>query len=190
MSRVESPERRYTPEFGAYPRPILNRIGAELLPTGAPISAPTSYVFPVSLQVGASARSSISSPKLTGPSLIRGVHLSKTGTAKGVLGFGLGKSTISVTEDSVATTTPLPFTSLFNGLPAVGAGAASPNQTDVILDVQTSNLIDDDSIGIIVLDRDWFLVVYAASSAASGDTVNGHVTVLDGINPAALANFL
>ncbi len=154
-------------------------------------SPPITRVFPFTLSIGTSLRSSRSTPKLYGPAIVKGLHASKSGTAKGFLGIGLGKSASSVTETGVAVTSALPFTALFEGLPAAGSGPSAPNQADVLLDVQTNLLMDDDSLGIIIRDPEFFLVVYAASSgAAANDTITGHVTVLERVSPDVLANFL
>lgn len=178
-----------------YPQPVADRVGPAAGGGAASALAPppVSRVFPVSVRVAAaSQRSSTSSPRLYGPAIIRGLHLTKNGAAAGVLGYGLGKSLSAITEVNVAVTVAPPFTQLFTGLPTVGAGLTTPNNTDINVDVQLQTLCDDDSLGIIVLEPEFFLVVYAATNAgaAAFNTIVGHVNVLERVSLRALANFL
>jgi hypothetical protein len=106
------------------------------------------------------------------------------------MGFGLGKSLEVVREVNVAAATPPPFAMLFEGLTQVGAGPTSPNNTDVMLDVQAALLTDDDSLGIVITDAEFRIVVYCATSGAAGNTMTGRVVVVEQISPEALANFL
>jgi len=173
-----------------YPEPRGDRDAAVATLTGSAPSPPVTRVFPFTLQIGTSLRSSRSTPKLYGPAIVIGLHAAKSGTAKGFLGIGLGKSLSSITETGVATTVALPFTSLFEGLPAAGTGPSSPNNTDVLLDVTTSLILNQDHLGIVIREPEFFLVVFGASSGASGDTLTGHVTVQERVSPEVLALFL
>jgi hypothetical protein len=122
--------------------------------------------------------------------VVTGLHISKTGSALGTLGFGLGKSLSSITETGVAAATALPFTALFEGLPAAGSGPSQGGQTNPMIDVQGSLLMDDSNLGIIIREPEFFLIVYGQSSGASGATLTGHVTVQERVNPEVLAAFL
>jgi len=177
-----------------YPVLRLNRTGPlPALPvSGAgPGAPPRTRIFPFAIQPGSNLRTSRSTPRLQGPSIITGWHFAKTGTPDGVLGFGLGKATQAVTETGVAPTVPPPFTMLFEGLAVGGVAPTSPNNTTAPEDVQTNLLLDDSDAKLIVPDLEWFLVVYAASGVtASPDALVGYVTVLEGVSQQALANFL
>jgi len=174
-----------------YPEPRGDRGATAIAPAPSAPSPPRTRVFPFTLQIGTSLRSSRSTPKLYGPAIVMGLHAAKSGTAKGFLGIGLGKSASAITETGVAVTTPLPFTSLFEGLPAAGTGPSAPNNADVLLDVTTSLILNQDHLGIVILEPEFFLVVYAASSGASAnDTMTGHVTVQERVSPEVLATFL
>jgi len=173
-----------------FPEPRGDRGAALSTAVATAPSPPVTRVFPFTLQIGTSLRSSRSSPKLYGPAIVMGLHAAKSGTAKGFLGIGLGKSLSSITETGVAVATALPFTSLFEGLPAAGTGPSAPNSTDVLLDVTTSLILNQDHLGIIIREPEFFLVVYGASSGASGDTLTGHVTLQERVNPEILAAFL
>jgi len=156
---------------------------------GAGLPAPAqSYVFPFVLRANANTRTSVSSPQLRGPSLIRGLHFSKGGTADGFSGIALGKSLSAVTELNVAVATARPYTTLFRGLPQGGTTNGAPNDATSLVDMQASLLTDSDSLGIIVLDRDWFLVVTCATgNSGTPDEIHGYVTVLDQVPLDVLA---
>jgi hypothetical protein len=174
-----------------YPEPRGDRGASAITTAPTAPSPPRTRVFPFTLQIGTSVRSSRSTPKLYGPAIVMGLHAAKSGTAKGFLGIGLGKSPSAITETGVAVATALPFQSLFEGLPAAGTGPSAPNNADVMLDVQTNEVLNQDHLGIVILDPEFFLVVYAASSGASAnDTMTGHVTVQERVNPEVLATFL
>jgi hypothetical protein len=174
-----------------YPAPRGDRGAVLTAPVATAPTPPVTRVFPFTLQIGTSVRSSRSTPKLYGPAIVMGLHAAKSGTAKGFLGIGLGKSLSAITETGVAVATPLPFTSLFEGLPAAGTGPSSPNNADVLLDVTTNLILNQDHLGIIIREPEFFLVVYAASSGASAnDTMTGHVTVQERVSPEVLALFL
>jgi len=153
-------------------------------------SPPRTFVFPFVLRALASTRSSTSSPRLTGPSVIRGLHFAKGGTPEGRQGLTLGKSLSSITEVNVAIATPVPYTPLFRGLPASGSVNGSPNDTDAAVDFQSSLFSNADDLGIIVLDRDWFLVVITSSAVVgTPDDFAGYVTVLDQVPAETLARY-
>lgn len=176
-----------------FPPPRVRRSG------GTPASAaaysapppPRSRVFSFAIQTTAgNVRSSTSSPLLLGPAIIKGIHISKNGAANGGLGFGIGKALSPVTEVSVSSALPLPFESLFTGLPQIGLPPTAPNSTDVVLDVQPSLMLDDDSLGILVLEPEFYLVVFASNgNVAGGPGILGHVNVVEQVSPDVVANF-
>jgi hypothetical protein len=180
---------------GTYPSARVDRSGPQpailaQTPGETLTQPPVTHVFPFAIDASANNRSSVSSRRLYGPAVIRGFHASKGGSAAGTQGFGLGKAANSVSETNVANTTPFPFTPLFEGLPGTGSATSSPGGTVAILDQQPSLLTDADDLGIIILDAEFFLVVYIASGTTGGDDFHGYVTLLERVSPQALANFL
>jgi hypothetical protein len=149
-----------------------------------------SYVFTFNMLATANNRSTVSSPKLRGPSIVRGLHLTKTGTPDGTQHLALGKSKFAITESNVPTTTVRPYTSLFTALPVTGGAAALVNDGTAMVDAANTILMDADNLGIIVLDLDWFLTVTAAAAAVGSDTIMGYVTVLDQVPDALLASYV
>lgn len=149
---------------------------------GGVIVPPRSRVFPFVLGAGNAQRSSVSSPRLLGPVVLKGLYISKTGAAGNVRGIGLGKATAPVTENNVAAGTPLPFTALFEGLPAAGGAAASPDQTDMSIDSASPLYMPDSSMNFIITDTEFFLVVYNAAQGATAGQINGHVNLLEQVS--------
>jgi len=178
-----------------YPLPVADRSGPAGgggggLPVVRP-SPPRTFVFAFVIRALANTRSTTSSPQLRGPSIIRGLHFAKGGTPEGLQGLSLGKSFSSITEVNVAVATPRAYTPLFKGLPAAGSALSVPSDATQLVDMQTTLLHDADDLGIIVLDRDWFLTITQASAAvANPDDFVGYVTILDEVPEETLRNFL
>lgn len=163
--------------------------GAEVLP-GTP-TPPQSFVFGFVLGAGSQQRSTTSSPRLRGPSIIRGLHFSKSGTPDAVQGIVLGKAFSSVSEVNVAIATALPFQPLFTGLPGAGSALGAPHSAVTPVDLQASLLDPNDNLSIIILDRDWFLTVTQANDVtATPDQYHGYVVVLDQVPLEQLALYL
>jgi len=159
------------------------------IPGVAP-SPPRSRVFPFSLDVTALNRTSVSSPRLKGPALITGIHVTKGSTPKGLQGFGLGVAVSPVSEANVGVTSTFPFRPLFEGLPNPTSVPSSPGNTTAIIDMQGAILLDVDRLNIIVLEPEFYLVVYVAAGTTGTDDFMGFVTLLEQVSPEALANFL
>lgn len=181
---------------GTFPRPRVNRTGpssssgVQLGPLSEPQNPPITRTFPFAIQNNAAGvRSSASTPLIRGPALVIGFYASKNGAATGTFGFGLGKSTSPVFENSVAIATTIPFQSLYEPIPQVGIPPTSPNGTDVVLDVQPSLMLQESTPNIIILDAEFYLVVFCANNGA-GVSLVGHVTVLEQVSRDALLSFL
>lgn len=169
-----------------YPAPRAKRAGppaqaaAQAVP-GA-LAVPQTRSFTFSLRATpASRRTSVSSPRLRGPAVIINWFASKGGSASGVMGVGLGKAASPVREQSVAETIPLPFTPFAEGLEAIDAASGiTPDNTTGLLDMQPSLLMNNTRAGILVMDPEWFLVVYTAANGTPNDVV-GYVTLIEGV---------
>lgn len=183
----------------AYPVARANRKGPPSATGGvggAPpsetlLAPPQSYVFGFTLRANANTRSTVSTPKLRGPSIVRGLHYAKGGTAEGLQGILLGKSLSDVVEVNVANTVTQPFTRLFTPLAGSGSTNGAPGGAVSPVDFQTNLLDPTDNLGFVVLDRDWFLVISQVSGAvAAPDDFSGYVTVLDQVPLENLAFFV
>lgn len=182
-------------EAGTFPAPRRNRTGPTppTLAAGAPgavAAPPTTRIFPFSIAAAANTRTSTSTPRLRGPAIIRAVHVAKGGAAGGIQGWGLGIAATTIEEASVANSVARPFRGIFEGLPNPTGVAASPGSTTVVNDLQGAVLQDADDLGIIVLDAEFFLVVYVSVANVVGNVFGGYVTVLEQVSAQALANFL
>lgn len=180
---------------GTYPALRPGRLGA--IPTQAlgaappaTTSPPISRVFAFSIGASANTHSAKSSPLLRGPALITGLTYTKGNVGTGYQGVHLGKSQSSVALVSVANTTPLPYTALFEAMgaasalvPQLGGGAAR-------VDMAQNQTSDMPALSIIVPEAQFYLVVGVASGLTGGHIFEGYVTVLEQVNPQALVNFL
>ncbi len=178
-----------------YPRPRTKRPGPSPASLGgAPGIAvalpPTSHVIPFAIAANANTRSCASSVKLTGPAIVVGLHLAKSGTAKGTQGIILGKHTATITEVNVAVATARAWTSLFDSRALAGSGIPNVGETDASIDFQPNLYQDDSNLSILILDAEFYLVIAVYAGVTGGDPLVGHVVVLERVNPAALANFL
>lgn len=178
-----------------YPRLRRQRAGptpTALVPTapGAPAAPPRTRIFPFSIDADANTRTSVSSPRLKGPAIVRAVHVAKGGAAGGLQGWGLGVAANAIEEGNVANAVAKPFRTIFEGLPNPTGVSASPGNTTLVNDLQGAVLQDADDLGLIILDAEFFLVVYVSIAGVGGNVFGGYVVVLEQVSPQALANFL
>lgn len=178
-----------------YPLPVADRSGPS--PSGtvtaagaAPPAPPVSRIIPFVLSATANNRMAVSRGPFKGPALVTGLHFTKSGTAKGSQGILLGKSASPVSENNVANTVGKPWTRLFE--PIITNVGVAPGESDDTGPDQSLNstLSNDSHLGIVILDTEFHLVVAVAAGATGTDVFGGHVTLLEQVNPAALANFL
>ena len=154
---------------------------------GAP---PISRLFSFVVAAAADTHSAKSSPRLRGPALITSLSYVKEGGASISKALHLGKSVSSVTLTDVPNTTPLPYTSLFEQLPpafatlpVIGGGSA---RVDASLNVGT----DPATLGLVILDPEFFLVVGVVCGPTGLDRFHGQVVILEQVSREALATFL
>jgi hypothetical protein len=178
-----------------YPAPNLQRAGpgpstpapaVEAAATGAP----TTRVFPFTISSADATRNSRSSVRIYGPAIISGWSLTRGGAATGQAGIGLGKSASAISEVNVAQTVAPPFTMLLEAMPLVAPAPITRDNVTNVLDQQANILVNDPKLGIIVLDPEFFLVVYVSSLGGGIRVYSGYVTVLERVSAQALANFL
>lgn len=182
-------------DAGTFPRPRTQRAG----PTPTSLAAepgvipapPISHVIPFALGPNAAnSRTVRSAGPFKGPAIVTGIHFSKGGAAAGIQGVLLGKSASSVSETGVANTTARPWTALYEPTLVGGAGAADTFGADVSPDMQPNLLTNDSNLAIVILDARFFVVVCALTTGAATFVCEGHLTLLEQVNPEALANFL
>lgn len=182
-------------DAGTFPRPRTQRAGPTptslaIAPDAGPAAPPRTRIFPFSIDADANTRTSTSSPLIKGPAIIRAAHVVKGGAASGLQGWGLGKATTAIEEANVPNATAFPFQRLFEGLPNPTGVPASPGGTTLTNDMQGAVLQDADDLGIIVLDKEFHLVIYVSIANVAGNVFAGYVVVLEEVSPEALRNFL
>jgi hypothetical protein len=148
-------------------------------------------VVPFSLVANANTRTAISPVvSFTGPAVVLGIHFTKGGTPKGTQGIILGKAQVAVSEINVSNGTVRPWTALFEPTLNAGTGSADTLGSDQGIDLQASMISNDANLGIIIPDTRFFLVIAVVALGTGGDAFEGHVSLLEQVAPAALANFL
>ena len=174
-----------------YPAPRPNRGGhADILDSGS-FQHPRTRIFPWVMTTTASSRRSISTPRIQGPALIKGLSIhAPFGVDPPQATIEIGTATIDVTEASVALTAPRPYTVLTEllnpfGVIAGAAGAGLPLTT-----VGTMQRWAEIPLDIIVDDIECVIVLAILANALVAGTFNGHLRVLEGVEKEALRFFL
>lgn len=181
-------------DLETYPRPRTQRAGpvpTSLVPLaeGAVATPPTTRVFAFRLDMNAGRRSSASSPRLYGPAIVRGLHALEQGTAQQLHVLELGKSLTTVTETDVLIATAKPYTPLFERMSSTVVAEAAARIGTLELDTGAPGGMRDDSLGIVILEPEFFLVVAWYSLATNGASVSGHVTILEKVPAETIASF-
>lgn len=178
-----------------YPQPVVNRqgpsVGVGAPPGSAPAAPPRTRVIWFETSATAGNRGSAASARINGPAIIKSIAYGKSGaTDTATQALELGKALTPVNEVNVPRATTKPYTPLieapvttqailvapYNGLPAMSSEAPlswGPAQLD-----------------IVVLDPQFHLLFVAYNASAGTISFRGFVVVLEGVSPAALANFL
>jgi len=148
-------------------------------------------MFTFALGVNVNTRSTISSPVLSGYSLIKRIRLhwsNGQNPPTGTLELGIAQS--AVTETLQPTSVPRPFTTIAQPIFAGGYTITS-NEAGFFF----SNFLTQASPFVIPIDfvvpqHQWFLCISANSAAGVGIQFNGNVDVLDGLTADQLANLI
>jgi len=177
-----------------YPRQRTSRAGptpSSLTPLaeGAVATPPRTRTFTFRLDMNAAKRSTVSAGPLKGPAIVRGIHAIQSGAAGQVHVLELGKSSSAVLETDVAIALAKPWTSLMERLSSTVAAESALRVGTLELDAGAPGGIRDDSLGIIILDVEFFLVISWQSLATSGASLSGHVTVLEQVPTETIASF-
>ncbi len=189
---VEAYGRPYAPEFGAYPRPRLDRIGAGAAGAAAPV-LPSTRIIPFRISVNTGTRSTHSPTQLQGYAVIEDVVYTVTNVAAGQdmkewLEFGYAPQ--AVEESLVALGTSKPWSSIFQRLAVTGTDL-DPNVTGIFADTQlTQQAYYTRLLRAPIPTPNQFLVISVGDNAGVTVEYRGHVRITENVDPAALANFL
>lgn len=174
-----------------YPAP--RKRGTDTAVEAPPTSfqAPRMRVFPFFFTFAASSRRAFSTPLLAGPAIIKGIELYPTlVSSPPSLTVEVGTSRIEVLENSVALSTPRPYTVLtelldpFAGMnPAAGDGY--PLHTVPTLTAKYESALD-----LIITDREFCAVLAMVNNNVGAAEVSGVLRVLEAVDPEALRFFV
>lgn len=176
----------------SYPRARTSRSGAGGVATGAggvSVDPPTSRTFAFRLDMNIGNRSTVSTPLLHGPAIIRSLHATQSAAAFNVHVLELGKSSSPIVETDVAIATAKAWTPFFERLSGTVAPESALRVGTLELDTGAPGGIRDDALGIIVLEAEFFLVISWQSLGVSGASLSGHVNILEKVPPETIAYF-
>ncbi len=191
----ELPARRALPSI--YPAPRVR--GAVTLPSGRVIQPPAQLpnstgqqvrIFPFHHRANASTRSSISSPLLIGPFLIKDWYWSTDSTTQppGAT-FEIGNAPAAVTENDVALTIPRPYTPRLELQRGSGAGASNTGTGILNWSRQSGFSVTSWPLDILVTDARGAVVVAIINTSISVIQLDGWIRVIENYNPATAAPF-
>lgn len=177
-----------------YPRPRVSRPGPTpsalaVIPGVEAVTAPASRSFAFAIDMNAGRRSSVSSPRLYGPAIIRGLHAINTSTGQVHMHLELGISPSAVQEVDVLHDAVRPWRAVFERLSATVAAEDAGRRGLVGPELGQPGQLQEPDLGIIVLDPEFFLVVSWGSFGGTGARINGHVNVLERVAAETIASF-
>lgn len=178
-----------------YPRPRIPRAGptpTSLTPgePGTMVSPPQLRVFSFMLNSAATTRSTVSSPRLKGPALLRGWSYAKGGAAVGTSSFELGIAASAVNENDVAIGLARGWKGIFEPITGTGVGDTAGRVGDIMPDLAVGLHPDSGFINIPILETEFFITVTVTSHGAAVNTFAGYVVIAESVAPEVIANFL
>jgi hypothetical protein len=175
----------------AYPAPRAGRGSGAAFQADEPITAPRTRIFPFYMRGTLNRRSTWSTPRLTGPAIIKELNWNGgTPSDPPISTLELGVAMAPVTEAAVVTTTPRAWTVLTelvdsSALIADTAGAGFPAST-----LPGSLAYQPRALNLVMTEPEFFLVVSFWCNAATGSPITGHLVVLEGVDRESLRFFL
>jgi hypothetical protein len=157
---------------------------------GAGGGAPNTRTFAFRMaNLAANSRTTRSFGPFVGPSILKRLEWDvNTGVANGVATLGLGVAPAAITEDAVAITTVKGWRALIERVDIDAFATPSQHEGFMQESEAPTHGMKRGELNIVVMDSSWFLTVTIYTGAAGFRWV-GDGTVIEGINPAALANF-
>lgn len=155
-------------------------------------NAPRTRLFPFHLQGGANTRSSQSSPRLLGPALIRSLVINWGASTAPLAAhsFELGLASAPVEEVAVSDTVARPWQRIMEKIDRATPFVGAAHQGFMGTAVGTNTGENEISVGYVVTQAQWYLVVSQLNLTGIALDVSGHVVVIEGLNPEAVLNFL
>jgi len=174
-----------------YPGSRKNRGAGVLAEDLAPSPAPRMRVFPFILNVTATSRRSLSTPRLVGPAIIKDfVWYNPTKTTPPVITIEIGTATIPVNEAGVALTSARPYVILTELLDPGAAIAGAAGDGYPVATTPTTQTHHRYPLDLIVTDAEFFAVISVVNNSLQAEEYNGWLRVLEAVDRDALSAFL
>jgi len=180
---------------GTYPGARPGRIGggavAQAAAAAAGLGPPRTRILAFQVSCNASVRTTVSSARILGPAILQHLNVLTSVISTDNYSLEVGIAAGPVTEQDVATTVPKGWTPITERLSQnaaaeaakrVGFGSPSWSVAGVIHPLGVLNYV--------VALPEFYVTISVVSNATAGSKLTGHLVVLEGVNPAALANFL
>jgi hypothetical protein len=179
------------PLIDVYPAPRLNRAAAGGA-VGVGVLPPVPRIYPFRFNTPATSRTTVSTPRLIGPALIRSLKVlfGTSGSPNASAVIELGIATSPVVESGVALTVTKAWRSLVTKL-----DEATPNDPATMTGFgnaasQATSEFKDAYLDLPIADDSFYLVISLINAAGIANEGYGHIVVLEQIDPSIFANFL
>lgn len=188
------------PVPGRFPPP--RKRGSLTLPSGrrvdvgspadgiATVDVPNVRVHTFQIGTGATSRSTVSTPRLVGPAIIRSVSWNLGGAATGTQAIEFGIALATVFESNVGLNANRQWRPLMVPFDPPTTGDIAGRVGDTEADFVSSSPVANYNLNIPILDSNFFITVTNWSSGAGADVFVGHIVVAEGISREALENFV
>lgn len=177
-----------------YPQPVANRQGPA--PGGAALAAaaappPRTRNINFKITINPTTRSTVSYGPFRGPAIVESMDIQYAGgAALDDMFCFLGYAPLPVTESLVAPTTGVSWSTFWELAAHAGADFAAGTRGAHAGRGLTVVAPHAYPVKGIVTLPEWYLVMSVGQTAgAAGNQFAGYVTVIEGVSPAALANF-
>jgi hypothetical protein len=169
----------------------LDRGAGTAVFAGTPPPAPRTRLFNWAVHISNSRRRSWSTPRLVGPCLIKDFTYNPGfGATPPALSFEFGKSPVAVDEDDVLLTVPRPYTRLSELLDADNIITANAGEGYLFDTIPSTHTPYSWPVNLIITDPEIFVVMATINNSALAFDLTGWVTIVEDIDPVALASFL
>jgi len=153
--------------------------------------APRTRIFPFAMTIAANKRYTVSTPRVIGPLIIKGIVLEPAfGSDPPHPSMEIGTSAAPVTENGVATSVLRPYTPLLEVLDPFGVLNNPRAQGILATSVSTLQRFYETPLDLIVTLTECFVTVSFHNVGAGAASFQGHVRVLEGVDRDALRFFL
>jgi hypothetical protein len=174
-----------------YPAPREDRGGEDDVTDSGDFQHPRTRLFPFIMTLTANNRRTLSTPRIQGPAIIKGIFLAQPfGQDPPGGSIEIGTARAPVTETAVALATARPYTVLSELLNPFAVMVGASGQGLLPTSLGTIMRHQETPLDLIVPDAEFFAVIAYVNNSVGAGTFAGHLRVLEGVDPDALRFFL